>query len=61
MKNLKNLGQALSKAEQREVNGGKKISGFKLCFMPGDYTCPLAYHEEVCGSTRPHLLTCVAN
>ena len=24
MKNLKNLGQALSKAEQKEVNGGKR-------------------------------------
>ena len=42
MKNLKNLGQALSKAEQKTINGGWKNrdNGFaQACFNPSNDLC----------------------
>mgnify|MGYP000716473450 CR=1 FL=1 len=51
MKNLKNLGKALSKAEQKEVNGGKPIwCGYCQCNPGVAYACgiPSRVCPEVC-------------
>jgi len=39
MKNLKNLGQALSKAEQKEVNGGAPDGGCRQIVCPVGCYC----------------------
>jgi len=55
MKNLKNLGKALSKAEQKEVNGGSRPSqpticaplpSFVVCYSPK--TCTLGANGWYC-------------
>lgn len=56
MKNLKNIGKALNKAEQKEINGGK--FGLVVCLAPyliqvGE-TCAPGYHMHPQG----HCICC---
>ena len=46
MKNLKNLGKALTKAEQKTINGGKKHCTIHAQ-CPSGQCC--GYHTSVCG------------
>jgi hypothetical protein len=45
LKNISNLGKALNKIEQKEINGGAR--GLVLCLNPyltPDNTCAVGYH-----------------
>jgi hypothetical protein len=47
MKNLKNLGQALSKAEQQSINGGRMALINVVCYRRIDETQPCAQNYHV--------------
>jgi len=65
MKNLKNLGKALNKAEQKMINGGKggncpsgTCSNFYIC-VSGVDDCIISVHGTTCYGTHNGSICCV--
>ena len=54
-KQFLNLGKALSKAEQKQISGGKTIY-YKPCNLPNGTPCPSGgwCYKGVCGPVNPN-------